>query len=86
MSSANLFYGSAQKRSQRGNAVTKIFVQLRGQVFLGEKEFQQAVIDQFNHRLKSFPPHYNYLDVITYAMKRGWLNVQGSEITVLGPG
>lgn len=62
--------------------VAGVFFALEGESFGSEAEFQRAVIAAFNARLREFPPHYSYLDAICWAVRQGWILVEGAEISV----
>jgi hypothetical protein len=67
------------------DAVTELFAALHGERFSGEADFQRAVIGAFNARLQGFPPHYSYRDAISWAVRQGWISVDGAEVAVFLP-
>jgi hypothetical protein len=62
--------------------IADFFRLLDGESFNGEAEFQNAVIIRFNTKLHEFPPHYSYRDAIAWAVREGWIVVDGSRIIV----
>lgn len=68
-----------------GFGIADLFASIDGESFSGETEFQGAVIRSFNAHLQNFPPQYNYLDAIAWAVRQGWIVVEGSKISVSLP-
>jgi hypothetical protein len=71
-----------KQRSTSNFSVAELFAPLDGETFEGEAAFQHAVIDRFNQHLDEFPPHYDYRDAITWAVRQSWIQVEGAQITV----
>jgi hypothetical protein len=74
-----------QPWNRPGFSIAQLFAPLDGEVFSGERAFQDAVIRCFNAQLHQFPPHYGYRDAIMWAVRQGWLTVEGAMISVSLP-
>lgn len=58
---------------KNGSLVDRIFRSLHGRCFTPWREFENALLKEFNERLQEIPPGYTYLQLIEFAKKNRWI-------------